>query len=58
VAEARALGIPDSITVFIGHMLADGTPARARHGADGRGIDYFVDWLPPLIDIYIRALEQ
>lgn len=58
VAEAKALGLPDSITIFTGHTLADGTPALARHGGDGRGIDSFVDWLAPLIDIYIRALEQ
>jgi hypothetical protein len=40
------------------HTLADGTPAMARNGGDGRGIDSFADWLPTLIEIYLRALDQ
>ena len=57
VAEARAQGLPDEIVIFTGHTLADGTPAKARHGADGHGIDYFMDWLPALLDIYVQALQ-
>ena len=58
VEQAKAAGLPDSITVFIGHTLAEGTPAKARHGGDGRGIDYLDDWFPILIGIYVQALEQ
>ena len=58
VAEAKALGVPDSITIFVGHTLGEGTPALAKHGADGRGIDSFNDWVPVLIDIYIQALSH
>jgi hypothetical protein len=58
VAEAKALGIPDQIVIFVGHTLAEGTPAKDRHGADGQGIDYFIDWLPALLDIYVQALQR
>ena len=58
VTAATAAGIPDSITLFIRGHIADGTPAQARHGADGHGIDYFSAWLPVLLDIYAQALEQ
>ena len=58
VAEAKAAGIPDSITIFIGGTIAEGTPGMARNGGNGRGIDYFSAWLPTLIDIYLRALER
>ena len=58
VAEAKAQGVPDQIVVFVGHTLADGTPAKDRHGADGQGIDYFIDWLPALLDIYVQALQR
>ena len=58
VAASKAAGLPDSITVFIGHTIADGTPAKARHGSDGRGIDYLDDWFPVLIEIYFQALQQ
>jgi hypothetical protein len=58
VAQAKAAGIPDSITIFIRHTIADETAAAARNGADGQGIDYFSAWLPTLIDIYLRALER
>ena len=58
VAAAKAQGLPDTISVFVGHTLADGTPAKDRHGADGQGIDYFVDWLPALLDIYAQALTR
>ena len=58
VAEAKALGIPDQIVIYVGHTLADGTPAKDRHGADGQGIDYFLDWLPALLDIYVQALQR
>ncbi len=57
VAEAKAQGVPDQIVIFVGHTLADGTPAKDRHGADGQGIDYFMDWLPALLDIYVQALQ-
>jgi hypothetical protein len=58
VAAAKAAGAPDSITVFIRHTITDGTPAQARNGGDGRGIDSLDAWFPILIDIYIQALAQ
>jgi hypothetical protein len=58
VATAKAEGIPDEIVVFVPHTLADGTPAKDRNGADGQGIDYFIDWLPALLDIYAQALQR
>jgi hypothetical protein len=58
VSEALAAGIPDSITLFIRDVLAEGTPASARLGANGRGIDYLSGWFPTLIDIYLRALQR
>jgi hypothetical protein len=58
VAAAKAAGAPDSITVFVRHTISEGTPAEARNGGDGRGIDYLEAWFPILIEIYLRALEQ
>jgi hypothetical protein len=58
VATAKAAGAPDSITVFIRHTIGEGTPAEARSGGDGHGIDHLDAWFPILIDIYIRALAQ
>jgi hypothetical protein len=59
LAAARAAGAPSSFAVFIGnHTIAEGTPAMAKHGADGHGIDHFGDWIPILLRIYAEALEH
>lgn len=57
VAEARAAGIPDTITIFVGnHTIAAGTPAQARGTFDQRGIDYLEGAFPVLVGIYFAAL--
>ena len=59
LTTARAAGAPSSFAVFIGnHTIAEGTPAMAKHGADGHGIDHFGDWIPILLQIYAEALEH
>jgi hypothetical protein len=59
LAAARAAGAPTSFAVYVGnHTIAEGTPGMAKHGADGRGIDHFGDWLPILLQIYADALEH
>lgn len=49
-------GLPSTFTIFVGnHTIADGTPAMARHAADGKGIDHIVDWFPVIVGIYAEA---
>ena len=57
VDQARAAGIPNTITIFVGnHTLAGGTPAEARGTFDQKGIDYLEGAFPVLVGIYFAAL--
>jgi hypothetical protein len=59
VAEAKAAGLPNQFTIFVGnHTIAEGTPAMAKHAADARGVDHVFDWLPVVLGIYEDALAQ
>jgi len=58
IAQARAAGIPNTLTIFVGtHTIAGGTPAEARGSFDGKGIDYLEGAFPALVGIYFAALE-
>lgn len=57
VDQARAAGIPNTITIFVGnHTLAGGTPAASRGTFDQKGIDYLEGAFPVLVGIYFDAL--
>lgn len=59
VAQARAAGIPNTITIFVGnHTIAGGTPAQARGTFDQKGIDYLEGAFPVLVGIYYAALAS
>jgi hypothetical protein len=59
VDQGRAAGMPNQFTIFIGnHVLAEGTPAMAKHSADGKGLDHVFDWLPVVLGIYGQALTH
>jgi hypothetical protein len=59
VSQARAAGIPNTITIFVGnHTIADGTPAQARGTFDQKGIDYLEGAFPVLVGIYYAALAS
>lgn len=58
VDQARAAGLPETITIFIGaKTIGEGTPAMAKHSRDGKGIDHAFDWFPRIMEIYAQALE-
>ncbi len=57
VGEARAAGMPNEFSIFIGnHTIAEGTPAMDKHAADGKGVDHLGDWFPAAVQIYTAAL--
>lgn len=59
VAQARAAGIPNTLTIFVGnHTIAGGTPAQARGTFDQKGIDYLGGAFPVLVGIYYAALAS
>ena len=59
VDQARAAGIPNTITIFVGnHTLAGDTPAEARGTFDQKGIDYLEGAFPVLVSIYFAALAR
>lgn len=59
VEQGLAAGMPNQFTIFVGnHVLAEGTPAMAKHSADGKGLDHVFDWLPVVVSIYQEALAH
>jgi hypothetical protein len=59
VAQARDAGLPNEFSIFVGrHTIAEGTPAMAKHAADGKGVDHITDWFPTVIGIYMQALAM
>ena len=59
VDQARAAGLPDTLTIFIGaKTIAGGTPAMGRHAQNGKGIDHAFAWFPTIAAIYEAALEH
>jgi hypothetical protein len=57
VDQARAAGLPDTLTIFVGaKTIAEGTPAMERHAQNGKGIDHAFDWFPTIFAIYEEAL--
>ena|SRR3990170_525974 len=59
VSQARAAGIPNTLTIFIGnHTIGAGTPAKARGAFDQKGIDYLEGAFPVLVGIYYAALAS
>lgn len=57
VEAGRNAGLPDHITIFIGaKTIAEGTPAMAKHDANGKGIDHVFGWIPVAAEIYDEAL--
>jgi hypothetical protein len=59
VDEARAAGMPNEFSVFVGnHTIAEGTPAMGKHAADGKGVDHLGDWFPAAVGIYLDALAH
>jgi hypothetical protein len=53
-AIAEAAGAPKTLTVFVNHTIAEGTPAMDRNGraTDGKGVDHVFDGL---INVYVEA---
>lgn len=61
IAAAKDAGLPQTLTLFGNHTLAEGTPAMDRngHATDGKGVDHVFDgiWFD-YVAIYHEALTK
>jgi hypothetical protein len=55
VAEARAQGVSEQLTIFARLVLMDNNPNVGFKAADGKGVDHAIDVLIP---IYMAALQH